>query len=101
MEPNVTVNVQVPAGKGNSYFDGGLLSLLGWKILGGLITVVTFGICYPWALCMVYVWKIKHTFNLMVVQLVYLAIGLNGFSFVLLLLAYTVSGLASPWKNGR
>ncbi|MDD4402909.1 MAG: DUF898 family protein [Desulfitobacteriaceae bacterium] len=61
MEPNITVNVQVPAGKGSSYFDGGLLSLIGWKILGGLITAVTFGICYPWALCMVYGWKIKHT----------------------------------------
>ena len=61
MEPNVTVNVQVPAGKGSSYFDGGLLSLIGWRILGGLITVLTLGICYPWALCMVYDWKIKHT----------------------------------------
>ncbi len=61
MEPNITVNVQVPAGKGSSYFDGGLLSLIGWKILGGLITVVTLGICYPWALCMIYGWKIKHT----------------------------------------
>jgi uncharacterized membrane protein YjgN (DUF898 family) len=61
MEPNITVNVQAPAGKGSSYFDGGLLSLIGWKILGGLITVLTLGICYPWALCMVYGWKIKHT----------------------------------------
>ena len=45
----------------NSYFDGGLLQLIGWNILGGIITTITAGICYPWALCMVYGWKINHT----------------------------------------
>lgn len=45
----------------NSYFDGGLLQLIGWKIIGFFITVCTLGICYPWALCLVYNWKIKHT----------------------------------------
>lgn len=45
----------------DSYFDGGLLQLVCWTILGAIITAVTFGICYPWALCMVYNWKIKHT----------------------------------------
>jgi uncharacterized membrane protein YjgN (DUF898 family) len=45
----------------NSYFDGGLLQLIGWTLLGGIITTVTLGICYPWALCMVYGWKINHT----------------------------------------
>lgn len=45
----------------NSYFDGGLLQLIGWKILGYLITVVTLGICAPWAICMVYSWEVKHT----------------------------------------
>ncbi|MGL1893635.1 MAG: YjgN family protein [Spirochaetaceae bacterium] len=44
-----------------SYFDGGLLQLIGWSILGSLITSLTLGICYPWALCMVYGWKINHT----------------------------------------
>ncbi|WP_192986001.1 DUF898 family protein [Carnobacterium mobile] len=44
-----------------SFFDGGLISLIGWSILGGVITIITFGICYPWALCMVYGWKINHT----------------------------------------
>ena len=44
-----------------SYFDGGLLQLIGWRILGTLITVFTLGICYPWALCMIYSWKTKHT----------------------------------------
>jgi uncharacterized membrane protein YjgN (DUF898 family) len=49
------------ATKQESYFDGGLLSLIGWKILGALITLFTLGICYPWALCMVYGWEMNHT----------------------------------------
>ena len=39
-----------------SHFDGELLSYVGW-----IITSCTFGICYPWALCMIYGWKINHT----------------------------------------
>ncbi|MDD4377184.1 MAG: DUF898 family protein [Eubacteriales bacterium] len=44
-----------------SYFDGGLLQLFGWSLLGFLVTVFTLGICYPWACCMVYGWETKHT----------------------------------------
>ncbi len=44
-----------------SYFDGGLLQLLGWRILGGFITTITLGLAYPWAACMIYRWKAKHT----------------------------------------
>ena len=47
--------------KNDSYFDGGLLQLIGWKLLGGFITSITLGICYPWAKCMVYNWETKHT----------------------------------------
>ncbi len=47
--------------KKESYFDGGLLQLIGWRILGALVTVFTLGICYPWAVCMVYSWETKHT----------------------------------------
>ena len=45
----------------DSYFDGGLLQLIGWRLLGGLVTLVTLGICYPWAVCMIYNWEVKHT----------------------------------------
>lgn len=45
----------------NSYFDGSLLQLMCVKILGFLVTVCTLGICYPWSLCKVYNWEIKHT----------------------------------------
>ncbi len=44
-----------------SYFDGGLLELIGWSILGYIVTVLTLGICFPWAVCMIYGWKINHT----------------------------------------
>ena len=44
-----------------SYFDGGLSQLIGWKLLGSLITAFTFGICFPWAICMIYNWEAKHT----------------------------------------
>jgi uncharacterized membrane protein YjgN (DUF898 family) len=45
----------------SSYFDGGLLQYIAWSVLGAIITTFTLGIAYPWALCMVYGWKINHT----------------------------------------
>jgi len=50
-----------PGQKQESYFDGGLLQLIGWSLLGALVTMLTLGICYPWAVCMTYGWKINHT----------------------------------------
>lgn len=44
-----------------SYFDDGLLQLIGYNILGILVTVFTLGICLPWAYCMIYRWETKHT----------------------------------------
>ncbi len=44
-----------------SYFDGGLFQLIGYTLLGTLITLVTFGICHPWAITMLINWKTKHT----------------------------------------
>lgn len=45
----------------SSFFDGGLLALIGWHILGFVVTIFTVGICYPWAVCMIYGWQINHT----------------------------------------
>lgn len=58
------VNVRACADAGNSsesWFDGGLLQLIGWNILGILVTVLTLGICYPWAFTMVFRWEAHHT----------------------------------------
>lgn len=44
-----------------SYFDGGLLELIVWKIVGCIITLFTLGLGFPWALCMIYEWEAKHT----------------------------------------
>ena len=44
-----------------SYFDGKLIQLIGRAILGGLLTMITLGICMPVALCMIYRWEKAHT----------------------------------------
>lgn len=46
---------------GKSDFDGGLGQFIGWSLLGWLVTALTLGICFPWAVCMIYGWKINHT----------------------------------------
>jgi len=81
-----------------SYFDGGMLQLVGWCILGFLITIITFGICAPWALCMVFNWETKHT----VVEgrrlkFTGTAIGLFGNWIKWLLLTIITLGIYSFW----
>lgn len=44
-----------------SHFDGTVLQLFGYRLLAGLLTAVTLGIGYPWALCMLQRWEAKHT----------------------------------------
>jgi len=43
-------------------FDGGAATWFGIQLGGLLITVLTLGICYPWAVVMTYRWKTKHTY---------------------------------------
>lgn len=43
-------------------FDGGAGTYLGTSILAVLITLVTLGIAYPYALVLMQRWKAKHTF---------------------------------------
>ena len=45
----------------DSYFDGSLIELIGWKLLSFLITIVTLGIGAPWGACMIYSYQINHT----------------------------------------
>jgi len=44
-----------------SSFDGTMLQWLGWRIAGGFITIITLGIGFPWAFCMMYQWEVNHT----------------------------------------
>ncbi len=81
-----------------SYFDGGLLSYIGWVILGALITFFTLGICYPWALCMIYGWKINHTvINGKRLKFTGSAIGLFGNWVKWFLLTIITLGIYSFW----
>ena len=45
----------------DSYFDGGLIELIFYRILGIAITIITLGICLPWAYTLIYRWEINHT----------------------------------------
>ena len=81
-----------------SYFDGGLLQLIGWKLFGALITICTFGICYPWAFCMIYSWEAKHTvINGKRLQFTGKAVGLFGNWIKWLLLTFITCGIYSFW----
>ena len=46
----------------NFVFDGGAATYLGTSILAFLITVLTLGIAYPYALVLKQRWKAKHTY---------------------------------------
>ena len=84
----------------DSYFDGGLLQLIGWKLLGGLITMLTLGICYPWAVCMEYNWEIKHTvINGKRLKFDGTAIGLFGNWIKWLLLTIITIGIYGFWVS--
>ncbi|MDR0877305.1 MAG: ECF-type riboflavin transporter substrate-binding protein [Treponema sp.] len=91
-------NVEDQNIKNVSKFDGGLLSFIGWNILGCLLTVLTLGICYPWALCMVYRWKINHTvIKGKRLQFHGSAVSLFGHWILWLLLCIITLGIYSFW----
>ena len=83
-----------------SYFDGGLLQLIGWKLLGIIVTILTLGICYPWAFTMVYNWEVKHTIiDGKRLKFDGSAIGLFGLWIKLLLLIIITLGIYSFWVS--
>jgi len=55
------INITIGTATEKSYFDGGLLSFIGWWILGFILIVCTLGLGVPWALCMIYGWEANHT----------------------------------------
>lgn len=45
----------------DSKFDGGLLGLIGIRLLAAIIIIFSFGICTPWAVCIEEQWCAEHT----------------------------------------
>lgn len=45
----------------NSYFDGSIISYIGWVILGVFMMFFTLGLAYPWVITNIYRWEINHT----------------------------------------
>ena len=46
---------------GESVFDGRLIQLIGWYIIGFVLSVVTLGLGAPFAKCFILDWRFKHT----------------------------------------
>lgn len=54
-------NKATPPSTEGSLFDGNFWQRLGWTILSRLVTVITLGLAYPAAVCMLLRWECKHT----------------------------------------
>ena len=83
-------------------FDGGAGTYVGTALLGALVTIVTFGICYPFALVLIEQWRCKHTF-IDGQQLVFngSAIGLFGHWVKWFLLTIITFGIYAFWVAPR
>lgn len=44
-----------------SYFDGSLVQYIGYRLIGILVTLVTFGLATPWAIVIIERWRCEHT----------------------------------------
>ncbi|WP_240903965.1 DUF898 domain-containing protein [Bacillus sp. N1-1] len=61
METESVTEIRLQQEETSSYFDGGLFQLIGYTLLGWIVTVITLGICFPWSYTMIYSWKARHT----------------------------------------
>ncbi|WP_221583681.1 DUF898 family protein [Microbacterium sp. G2-8] len=99
-QPIPTVPARLPALAFG--FDGGAATWLGVGIGGFLITVLTLGICYPWAVVMTYRWKSKHTYiNGRRLRFTGSAWGLFGMWIKWLLLCIITIGIYGFWVYPR
>lgn len=83
-----------------SKFTGGLLDLIVTNIVAGLITILTFGIALPWAVCYKQKWYANHTF-IKGHQLVFTGNGADLFVEYIkwLLLTIITLGIYGFWVN--
>lgn len=61
MSYNSSQTTSTPTAPVASRFDGNVLGYIGLTLLTALITIVTFGLLTPLAICMWYNWEISHT----------------------------------------
>jgi hypothetical protein len=87
---------------GRFTFDGGAATFVGTALLGGLITVCTLGICYPFALVLMERWRAKHC-SIDGHRLVFTgtATGLFGLWIKWFLLCVVTLGIYSFWVVPR
>lgn len=57
----VEIEKEVKEVRTDSYFDGKLLELIGWKLLSYLISALSATIAQPWGKCLVYKYQFSHT----------------------------------------
>jgi uncharacterized membrane protein YjgN (DUF898 family) len=87
---------------GRFHFDGGAGTYLGTGILAAFITILTAGICYPFALVLLERWRAKHT-HIDGQRLVFTGtgIGLFGLWIKWFLLIIVTAGIYSLWVAPR
>ncbi len=112
-QPAMHVNVAIPAqyspqatggprGGRAFAFTGGAATYLGTGLLGFLITVLTLGICYPFAVVLVQRWRCKHSYiNGQQMAFTGSAWGLFGNWIKWLLLCIVTIGIYSFWVAPR
>ena len=87
---------------GRFRFDGGAATYFGTGLLAFLITVLTLGICYPFALVLRERWRAKHTY-IDGQQLCFTgsAVGLFAMWVKWLLLLFVTFGIYGFWVGPR
>ena len=93
---------QHPAGLQIYEFRGGAATWFGTQLLGALITALTLGICYPFAVVLVQRWRAKNTW-LMGRRLQFVGTGWGIFGLWLkwMLLTVITLGIYSFWVYPR
>ena len=84
--------------KGDSYFDGSTLQLIGLNILTFIISVLSFGLLYPFTVCMKIRWINKHTvINKKKLEFTGSAISLWGHYILWTILSIITLGIFALW----
>ena len=84
--------------KGDSYFTGNTLQLIGLNILSFILVVLSFGILYPFTICLKLRWITKHTvINKKGLVFTGSAISLWGHYILWTLLSIVTLGIFSFW----